>query len=219
MENSKILKKKPKYRWIIFICIFALLATLPFHYIPDRLIVFPKEDLTFSNTFIFQDDIDKIIGRYNNASYFERQVIKQELLYRKLLEKYIISEKEDADTDINNTYSTTDFNFLKDLNGEYPSRAKIFENNKFNQRLKNLLGNRYEFFKETWTTESPIKFSNDIFIAEACEAHNCNMTNFIIEYDFKNNVMCAGIREEGQVKTYSENGEISLTIKEWRNNN
>lgn len=219
MKNTKTQKKKPKYRWIIFIGIFALMASLPFHYIIDRLIVFPKDHLTFSNTLIFQDDIDKIIARYNNASYFEKLAIKQEPLYQELIEKYIIWEKEDTDTDINNIPITTDFDFLKDLNGEYPSNAKIFENNKFNQRLKNLIGNRYEFLKETWDVESPIKFSDDIFIAESCEAHNCHMTNFIIEYDFKNNLMYVGIREEGRVKTYSENGENSLTIRKWANNN
>ena len=30
--------------------------------------VFPKGHFTFSNTLIFQDDIDKIIKRYNSAN-------------------------------------------------------------------------------------------------------------------------------------------------------
>lgn len=86
-------KKKSHTEWILFI-IIIIVATLPFHYLPEHLMVFPKNELTFSNTFIFHDDIDILIKRYNNASFFEKQAIKQEPLVRKLMEKGIIFEKE-----------------------------------------------------------------------------------------------------------------------------
>jgi hypothetical protein len=56
--------------------------------------MFPKDHFSFSNTFIFQDDIDKLTDRYNNASFFEKQAINQEPLMRKLREKGIIFEKD-----------------------------------------------------------------------------------------------------------------------------
>ena len=84
-------KKKSNFRWIIIIGVLFLVGTLPFHYVPTALMVFPKEHLTFSYTFISQKDIDKIIDRYNNATnIFEQQSIIQEPLARKLVEKGII---------------------------------------------------------------------------------------------------------------------------------
>ena len=79
--------------WIMGSTLAALLiATLSFHFLPERLMVFPKNHLTFSNTFIFQKDINELIERYNNASFLEKQSINQEPLVRKLMEKGIIRE-------------------------------------------------------------------------------------------------------------------------------
>lgn len=80
-------------RWIIIIA-FALILTLPFHYVPSRMMVFPKNSLTFSYTFITEDDINSIIDRYNNTDIFERQAINNESIVRKLKEKGIIVEKD-----------------------------------------------------------------------------------------------------------------------------
>lgn len=83
---------KPSYKGLIVVAVFLIGATLPFHYILERGMVFPKDHLTFSNTFITQRDIDNLIDRYNNASFFEKQAIRQEPLVRKLMEKGLIEE-------------------------------------------------------------------------------------------------------------------------------
>lgn len=86
-----------KYRnaivFFVVVSIFLLIA-LPFHYIPDRLMVFPKDHWTFSNTLIFQSDIDSLIERYNDASFFEKLTIREEPLTKKLMEKGLIIEKK-----------------------------------------------------------------------------------------------------------------------------
>lgn len=123
-----------------------------------------------------------------------------------------------------NTYSSNtisnsipnNLDFLKTLNGKYPYEVKLFEEFEFTQRLKNLLGYRYEFLEENWAVESPLQYMNGVFVAKACKAHECGSTNFIIVYDFSNDVMYSGIREDRQVKTYSENGESSPIIKNWQ---
>ena len=117
--------------------------------------------------------------------------------------------------------STSDnLDFLKKLNGKYPYEVKLFDNSTFKQRLKNLLGkSRYNFLTETWAVEVPMEFTNNIFVASGCQAHNCVSTNFIIVVDFSKNVMYAGIREEGKVKTYSEDGSSSSKVTEWANGN
>lgn len=110
-----------------------------------------------------------------------------------------------------------DLDFLKTLNGKYPNDVKLFDNAPFTERLKKLTGDRYNFLRETWAVETPMEYSNDVFVASACQAHNCGSTNFIIVYDFSKNVMYAGIREEEKVKTYAEDGGTHSKITDWEN--
>ncbi len=88
--------KSARNRNLIIIVGIILLITLPFHYIPEHGKVFPKDNLTFSNTFIFQKDIDAIIKRYNNANFLDKLMIRKETLVKKLLEKGIISQESEA---------------------------------------------------------------------------------------------------------------------------
>lgn len=69
-----------------------------------------------------------------------------------------------------------------------------------------MFDNRFNFLKQTWAVEVPMEFKNNIFVASACKAHDCSSTNFIIVFDFSNNVLYAGIREDDISKIYSENG-------------
>jgi hypothetical protein len=181
--------------------------------------MFPKENLTFSNTFIFEENINKIINRYNNASLLEKQAIKQEPLYRKLMEKGIIVE-EKSKQDFNDIPRVTELDFLKEYKDKYPSEVKLLENTIFLNRLKRLLGDRCEFVIKNFEVETPIEIIYGHFVVEACQAHNCGPmgTGFIIVYDFSNDVMSAGVREEGELKTYSENDETPLRINEWVEN-
>lgn len=112
-----------------------------------------------------------------------------------------------------------DMDFLKDLNGKYPNDVKLLENKALTERLKKLLGDRYNFLKETWAVETPMEYSNNIFTASACQAHNCGSTNFIIIFDFLKNVMYAGIREEEKAKTYAEDGSSNAKLTDWANGN
>jgi len=76
--------------------IIVLGLTLPFHYVlTGNPSVFPKENLSLSNTFIFESDIDNIISRYNTCGYQEQLIILQEPLVKKLFEKgYILKTTE-----------------------------------------------------------------------------------------------------------------------------
>jgi hypothetical protein len=86
-------KKYRKYFTYFIIISVILLITLPFHYIPEQLMIFPKDHWTFSNTIIFQSDVDKLVERYNKASFFEKISIREEPLTKKLMEKGLIVEK------------------------------------------------------------------------------------------------------------------------------
>ncbi len=113
------------------------------------------------------------------------------------------------------TSAKGDLSFLRNYDGKYPYKVKLLDNPVLTKRLKKLLGNRYKFFKDTWNVEIPIEVKDNIFKASACEAHNCSSTNFIILADLSKNVLYAGIREDDQVKKYSENGSDLKQLNDW----
>ncbi len=83
--------KNPYQKWIIAI-VFILFITLPFHYVPSALTVFPKDNLSLSYTIITPDDLDKLVERYYNCGNgFEQLSIRNEPLFRKLSEREIIN--------------------------------------------------------------------------------------------------------------------------------
>ena len=80
-------------KWLLILLLIFLGVTLPFHYIPSRGMVFPKDNFTFSYTIITEDDITDLINRHNNSSLLERSSIKSEPLHRKLMEHGVIYEE------------------------------------------------------------------------------------------------------------------------------
>lgn len=166
-------------------------------------------------------------GHSDNSSLKEKMVLeKQNELLKK--ENELLKEEQELNKKLSDTtpsqllvltkVENSKFNILEGLKkfkGKYPFEAKLFQDSAFADRLKKLLGDRYNFLKENWTLATPIELSNNIFIASGCKAHFCNSTNFIVVYDFSSNVMYAGIRDENNVKAYSEDGTISSRITEW----
>lgn len=88
-SNEKKTKYPSTLKWILFLIVLIILI-LPFHYIPSRVLIYPKGQLTFSYTLVTESDIESIIERAKSASPFEKQEIYQEPVVRMLLEKGII---------------------------------------------------------------------------------------------------------------------------------
>ncbi len=156
------------------------------------------------------NDIEETtLKKENELLRKENELLRKE---QELNQKIVIEESQAKQSE-----RTDNLNFLKTLNGKYPNDVKLLENSSLTQRLKILIGNeRYNFLIENWATEIPMFFSNNIFIAEGCQAHNCSSTNFIIVYDFSKDIMYAGIREEENIQTFSEDGSNSIKINEWK---
>ncbi|HSU29382.1 MAG TPA: hypothetical protein VLJ68_13435 [Chitinophagaceae bacterium] len=112
-----------------------------------------------------------------------------------------------------------DFSYLRKMAGKYPNDVKLLDDPKLTARLRSLLGDRFNFLKETWAVEVPIEIKGDDFIASGCQQHNCGSTNFIIVVDLSKNLLYAGIREEEKVKTYAENGGSSQAVIDWSKGN
>lgn len=93
-------KRKSSYSvpvGFVSIVLIALIATLPFHYVPSRSKVFPKDHLTFNYTFITEEDIENLIKRYNEGSFIEKMSLEEDALVKKLIENGIIVHKSNND--------------------------------------------------------------------------------------------------------------------------
>lgn len=98
-----IQKNKTPYLGLLIFLFIILFLTLPFHYVPSRMMVFPKDNLSFSYTFITEDDLMNIRNRINKASIFDQHAIINEPFIIKLREKgLIIIENNSNESIINN---------------------------------------------------------------------------------------------------------------------
>lgn len=129
----------------------------------------------------------------------------------------LTNSKQNGNT--NNSKVSNDLEFLRDLNGKYPYEIKLLDNNILKARLTNLIGDRYSFLKEKWNTETPIIVSDNIFVASAFETQRSELTSFIIVFDISNNILYVGMKENGQIQLYSENGKSCQQLDNWGREN
>lgn len=173
--------------------------------------------LTSCNKANISDNKNNLLNaKENELLKTENQLLKKE----KELKQKITKTKNNSTIKQQTVNSTSNnLDFLKEVNGKYPYEVKLLENPALIKRLKNLIGNsRYNFLKETWDVEAPMEYTNNVFVAIACQAHYCSGTNFIIVVDFSKNVMYVCIREEEEIKIYSEDGSNSEKVTEWIKN-
>ncbi len=210
MLKSKQNSNNHYVAWIIFILVILGL-TLPFHYVPSQLRMFPKEHFTFKNTIITEEDINKIIETYNNASnIFEQNTFNNDPFIKTLREQEILV------TETKHKTISKDIIFLTNFKDKYPHDVDLLNIPIIKKRLENLIGNKYFFLTGTCHVETPIKIENDEFITEGCQAHNCDATNYIILINLLSNNMYVGIREEQNVRLYSEDGSTSSYLTKWK---
>jgi len=127
-----------------------------------------------------------------------------------------ITKIEKSDSLVEVPADTISLQFLLENAGDYPHDIKLFEKPQLKERLKKLLGQRYQFFMETWAVESPIEINKNNAIIAACEAHNCDATNFIVVADMEKEILFAGIREVGKVQVFSEKSNIkNEELEKW----
>lgn len=158
----------------------------------------------------------KLVNAVMNEKLFDWSMISEGDVNLRTLYVYYLANKPTE----TRKKLTTEFDFLKEYKDKYPSEVKLLNNTIFHNRLKRLLADRCEFLINNFEVQTPIEIKDGFFVAKACQAHNCGPTGteFIIVYDFSNDIMSAGVEEEGKVKTYSENDETPLLINEWIEN-
>lgn len=114
----------------------------------------------------------------------------------------------------------TSLSSLRKFNGEYPSDVKLLSNPILKKRLINLIGKkRYDYMKTTWAVEGSVMVKNDILEAGGCEAHNCNMTNFIMVIDLKKDILYVGFMVEEEIKMFGEMNDFPKQLIDWEQKN
>jgi len=118
------------------------------------------------------------------------------------------------------TSKNTSLSFLSGYKGKYPSSVKLLNNTILKNRLIQLIGKeRYQYMNQTWAVEGGIGVENNVFEASGCEQHNCDMTNFMIVVDLKNDILYIGYRVENEIYKFGENQNYPRSILDWEREN
>lgn len=135
-------------------------------------------------------------------------------------EKTTIKENDNRVNISNRKSEETSLSSLRKFNGEYPYDVKLLSNPILKKRLISLIGKkRYNYMKATWAVEGGVMVENDILEAGGCEAHNCDMTNFIIVVDLKKDVLYVGYMIEEDIKKFGETNDFPKQLLQWEQEN
>lgn len=97
-NNKKIITKIFNLlNWLmVVVLVLGFFGAIFFHWVSYRgeLYIFPKESISFQNTLIHEGDINILIDRFNDSSYFEKFSVADESLHKALKREGIIINKE-----------------------------------------------------------------------------------------------------------------------------
>lgn len=109
-----------------------------------------------------------------------------------------------------------DLNFLKKFEGKYPYDVHLLDHPILKERLKKMLGEKYDFIKNTWDVETPIEIEDGMFYAWGMQAHSGGDPGAVIMADLNKNVLYVGIRENEKTKVFSEDGSpVPQRLQGW----
>lgn len=71
----------------------------------------------------------------------------------------------------------------REIVGKTLTESKLWQNKKFEERLRRLMGADYATMRKFWNTETPIKKFGDFLMMTGCEQHNCGDNQYVIFID------------------------------------
>jgi hypothetical protein len=98
----------------------------------------------------------------------------------------------------------------REIVGKTVSESKLWQNKKFDGRLRKLMGPDYATMKKFWNIETPIKKFGDFLMMTGCEQQNCADNQYAIFIDLGDgriNVIHIG---KDTTKEWNAYGEIDL---------
>lgn len=132
---------KSKVIIVILTIGFVVFALMSFHFIIDDFKIVPKENLSFKNTFISDEDISNYLERYNSSSNSERKILLNDPLHKLLVEVgriYKKSEYNEANLN-SNTISENNSNDLLNKAIISVDKAIIYNSANINTQTKSYL--------------------------------------------------------------------------------
>ncbi|MFM6984277.1 MAG: hypothetical protein ACKOXF_09100 [Chitinophagaceae bacterium] len=116
------------------------------------------------------------------------------------------STSDDKNETVVSEKPLSDLVFLMNFKGKYPYDCQLLDNNVTGPRLRKLLGERYDFVKSIWNVETPIEIQDSLLYAWAMQEQSGGDPAAVVMADIPGDQLFVGIRENGQVKLYSETG-------------
>lgn len=104
----------------------------------------------------------------------------------------------------------TSLKVVEDWVGKTAREAGFFEDSVLQQRLRDLLGKEYPYFRENWNVQTPIVREDQIYTASGCKQHDCASYNSVVYFDVENNNLNVLIVRGAQYKIFTEKGLMNL---------
>lgn len=118
-----------------------------------------------------------------------------------------------------NANPSSTLGFIKSWDGKTAMEAGMFEDTVLVKRLKDLLGNEFQYFQENWNVQTPIEKEKDIYTASGCKQNDCPSYFSIVYFDVENNNINVLIKRGLLFKLFTEKGEIPLSEGMKKNQN
>ena len=71
----------------------------------------------------------------------------------------------------------------REIVGKTVSESRLWQNKKFDGRLRELMGPDYAAMRKYWNVETPIRKFGDFLMMTGCEQHNCAANQYVIFID------------------------------------
>ncbi len=112
--------------------------------------------------------------------------------------------------------ASDNLDFLQKFDKKYPYEIKLLDNPILKKRLKQMLGNQYDFMKSIWEVETPIEIVDGLFYAWAMQAHSGGDPSAVLMADIDKNILYVGIRKDEKEEIYSEDGSAApQRLQDW----
>ena len=131
-------------------------------------------------------------------------------------EKLDVEESTDSVTneimenEIKREIPDTELGFLVTYENKYATREKLFENEIFAARLKNLNRFNYDILLQLYNTETPIVIVDNIVHMSGCKQHDCPSNAYDFFIDLTNDNINIYHFRSNMLKLYQEKGMIEL---------
>lgn len=109
-----------------------------------------------------------------------------------------------------NANPVTNLNVVKGWEGKTAREAGFFEDTVLQQRLQELLGKEYTYFRENWNVQTPIVKEDNVYTASGCKQHDCASYNSVVYFDVENNNLNVLIGRGSNFKIFTEKGLMDL---------